>query len=253
MGADDVSSRRPVMPGHGIVAGPGDAEASAVLDEIEHIRHTFHRRSLEEASIADRRRYALHHAFARLYLHTTRGWLDFARTSNSPAFFYGLIVIFFDIYRRDVHGNILAPGSSPTPRHWRPYFDVADNASKRPALYVRNVGLFHAARAHTRHDLEEALVVTYRSFVARREAVPCFEAVHAELLGAASGRLFSAAARDYLSPLDGHPGKPGRLSGRIGSAFAAARAADAMWLVHFQNWRRQAWMSAVGEITAPSV
>ena len=231
MGTEGATGLRPTPQRHGYFVEevrPGEAEASGVLDEIGRIRSDFRRGMHDGTTIGHRRRSALHYAFIRAYYHSTEGWLEFARKADSGAFLHTLIVSFFAIYKRDVHSNIMQTGSTPVPHHWRPYFDLARKAAKRPEAYVRALGLFFGARAHVRFDLGMALVDTYLAFDARGEAVPELDTLRGELLGVSSSQLFSGAARRYFAPFDEHVTDRLPPSQRIAAALVDIRVAEAI-------------------------
>ena len=191
-----------------------------------------------------------HKYFLRLYYNTTDAWMDYAETSESPTFVYGLIRRFYDIYRDSRSEHVKGENGGGRHAHWRPYYEAVEKLSRSGDARHRMACVYLGARAHTRYDLREAIVATYRSTSRLRLPAPSPAALRRDLFGAHSDRIFQSAFHRFcLQTLETTP------LGSSPTATAGIRAAlasvEPIWIRKFQRWREQAFSEAVERLGPP--
>jgi hypothetical protein len=193
---------------------------------------------------------AIHLAFLQLYRLATRHWLRFAAGSPHAAALDELIVVFHRLYRGRVVARLLptseaaaaGPGSSP----WEACFRLARRAERAPRAWWHGLGLWRGVRAHSRHDLAEALVRTYRRG-GRSAPLPDLEVLSTVLRGSECRRLLRRVARAATRAMTWRRG-----ASRRRLAALACRLGEPLWLGVLQHWRRAALREAASRLAAES-
>jgi len=126
------------------------AQCQAVLRALDGVVARF-------AGLPSEHPCAVHHDFARLYGSVTRHWLERLADHPDGAFAYHVIPPFYALYEQRVLQCLDAPPGTIVP-HWRSDHRLArqmgPGASDRVRLWLVILG----ARAHTHHDLGEAIL-----------------------------------------------------------------------------------------------
>lgn len=188
-----------------------------------------------------------HRHFLLLYFLTTDMWIRYARMSSRSEFICDLVGAFYWIYDESI-GRYLRTGRCDRRYgHWTAYYrSVRALAQRGGALCVIRT-IYCGARAHTRYDLRDAIVRTYRTRLDRNLSVPSAAELENELFGEHSDQLFRSvferfrhetlsAGRSSLRP---------RLVAGLSRGLAVV---GPVWIKLFQRWRRQAFAEAMTEL-----
>jgi hypothetical protein len=187
--------------------------------------------------------------FAGLFASTLKRLVEPLDRLEQADFAYLTVLRFFDLYdlyvARPEPGGPAAPAVPAAWRRYRALVRRLDMTSPIAAhLWLISLG----TRAHTRHDLAEAIGLAAADYRRAHGREPDFAAARAALLGPHTGRAFYAAARDFI---DLHR-RQRRGWRRWVLAFdaAALRVTRPLWLGIYQAWRRAAWNEAMARLPA---
>jgi hypothetical protein len=188
-----------------------------------------------------------HAAFAQLYFHSTRRWLDHLEDQADAHIGYMVIERFYDLYDLYVR-QVIDGRSTQTAAHWIPYFRLSDSLGDRQTAAGHWRLLFLGARAHVRYDLAEAVYFTYRDYSGIHGRSPSRDRFRHLLLGPKTDAVFLSAARDFVSsrqPTRHGVGAHGNHMVHLGTDWLRR-----FWVPAFQHWRRAAWADALSRIDA---
>ena len=184
--------------------------------------------------------------FAGLFASTLRRLVTAFDRLDDPAFAYLTVLRFFDLYE-DYVARPASGERGTTAAQWRRYavwvrrLDMASPIGAH--LWLISLG----ARAHTRHDLAEAVCLAAHDYRRAHGRGPDLAAARPVLLGPHTSQAFLEAALEYID-LHRRQRRGWRrlVLGLYASCILVTRP---LWLGVFQSWRRSAWRDATAMLS----
>ena len=188
-----------------------------------------------------------HRHFLLLYFHTTDGWIRHAAGSGHAEFIHDLVGTFYWIYDDSIGRYFRFARCDERYRHWAPYCRSVQRLTEAGGSRHLFATVYLGARAHTRYDLREAIVRTYRARRRRKLPVPSPDMLKRELFGRHSDRLFQRVFATFcMETLGAGRRMPNLWAKAVMRASLVAVAP--LWVRCFQHWREQAFAEAMREL-----
>lgn len=183
----------------------------------------------------------VHSLFAGLYRETIIQWLRAIEGIGAPLFTNLVVRRFYEIYELSVPECLGQPARA-IPRPWQTYHWLSNRLTIRSPIFLHLLLLSMGARAHTRHDLAEAISHAARQYSQLTGREVDFERERPNIIGPISARAFFSAALDYVEM---HRSQRRGWRYVVLSIYGVIlRVLRPLWLGVFEGWRRRAWVDA---------
>jgi hypothetical protein len=198
-------------------------------------------------SLAEQEGYGIERLFAGLFASTYRQLVAHLDRLDDAEFASLTVLRFFDLYddyvARPARGE--RAGTAP---HWRRYAALVEWMEVTSPIGAHFWLIMVGARAHTRHDLREAVCLAADDYRRRHGRDPDFAAARSALVGPPTDQAFFAAALDYIAMHRRQQRGWRRLV--LGFYALTLHSIRPVWLGIFQSWRRAAWREAMARLPA---